>query len=254
MTTHSPAISAIADLHDEALHQRLRHRIDHKTKPLGSLGHLEDLALQIGLIQGTEQPRLQAPQMVVFAADHGLADRGVSAYPKEVTWQMVENFLAGGAAVNVLARQHGLAVTVVDAGVCRDIAPRPGLQIRKIGLGTADASQARAMSAEQCAQALAQGREVVCGLPGNAILLGEMGIGNTSSAAMLLSRLASQPIELCVGRGTGLHDDGLQRKLDILGEVLARHADAIHRIQRGARGGGLASQGSAALCVRTPVR
>jgi nicotinate-nucleotide--dimethylbenzimidazole phosphoribosyltransferase len=223
MTNHIPTIS---DLNDRILEAGLRQRIDNKTKPMGSLGQIEDLALRIGQILGTDQPRLHAPQMLVFAGDHGLADRGVSAFPKEVTWQMVQNFLSGGAAVNVLSRQHGLAVTVVDAGVCREFEPHPGLQRRKIGLGTADASQTSAMTPEQCAQALAQGREVVRDLPGNAILLGEMGIGNTSSAALLLSRLTAEPIEACVGRGTGLHDEGLRRKLAILQEVLARHADA----------------------------
>jgi nicotinate-nucleotide--dimethylbenzimidazole phosphoribosyltransferase len=232
------AIPAIADLHDEPLSQRLRHRIDNKTKPLGSLGQLEELAMRIGRILGSDQPRLESPQMVVFAADHGLADRGVSAFPKEVTWQMVQNFLAGGAAVNVLARQHGLAVTVVDAGVCRDFEPREGLQIRKIGPGTADASQAPAMSAAQCMQAIAQGRDVVRGLPGNAVVFGEMGIGNTSSAALLLSRLTREPIDACVGRGTGVNDEGLQRKLGILREVLARHADATGPLEALAAFGG----------------
>jgi len=220
------AIPLIEDLHDAALQQKLQRRLDGKTKPLGALGQIEALALRIGMVLGTERPTLQAPQMVVFAGDHGLADRGVSAYPKDVTWQMVGNFLAGGAAVNVLARQHGLVVTVVDAGVCHDFAPQAGLQIRKIAHGTADALLTRAMTQAQCAQALAQGREVVRGLPGNAVLFGEMGIGNTSSAALLLSRLTGTPIASCVGRGTGLDDAGLQRKIAVLEAVLTRHADA----------------------------
>ncbi|NUN63163.1 MAG: nicotinate-nucleotide--dimethylbenzimidazole phosphoribosyltransferase, partial [Burkholderiaceae bacterium] len=121
MTAHLPLI---ADLADPQLTQALQHKLNNKTKPLGSLGRLENLALTLGQIQGTESPRLEQPQMVVFAGDHGLAARGVSAFPSDVTWQMVENFLAGGAAVSVLARQHGLALTVVDCGVARDIAPR----------------------------------------------------------------------------------------------------------------------------------
>ncbi|MEY4764356.1 MAG: nicotinate-nucleotide--dimethylbenzimidazole phosphoribosyltransferase [Pseudomonadota bacterium] len=209
-------LHTIIDLAQPELRQRLQHRIDHKTKPLGALGRLESLALQIGLILGTEAPELQQPQMVVFAGDHGLAARGVSAYPSDVTWQMVENFLGGGAAVSVLARQHGLALTVVDAGVAKDIAPRAGLQVRKVAPGTADCTQGPAMTEAQCAQALAQGAEVVAGLPGNALLIGEMGIGNTSSAAMLMARLTDLPLSQCVGRGTGLDDAGLARKLDLL--------------------------------------
>ena len=206
-----------------ALRLRLQHRLDHKTKPLGSLGRIEALALQLGLILRTEQPVLMQPQMVVFAGDHGLAARGVSAYPSDVTWQMVDNFLAGGAAVSVLARQHGLALTVVDAGVRHDFAPLAGLLNRKIAPGTADALDGPAMSEAQCAQAVQAGRDVVRELPGNALLLGEMGIGNTSSAALLLARLTGEPIERCIGRGTGLDDSGLARKLSVLAAVLAAH-------------------------------
>jgi nicotinate-nucleotide--dimethylbenzimidazole phosphoribosyltransferase len=212
---------------EEPLQQRLQHRLDQLTKPRGSLGRIEALALQIGLIQQTDRPRLIAPQLVVFAADHGLAAQGVSAYPSEVTAQMVENFLAGGAAVSVLARQHGLALTVVDAGVHGSIAPRAALLDRKVAAGTADASLGPAMSAAQCALAIEHGRGVVRDLPGNALLLGEMGIGNTSSAALLLARLGGFDIEACVGRGTGLDDAGLARKLAVLARVLALH-DASH--------------------------
>jgi nicotinate-nucleotide--dimethylbenzimidazole phosphoribosyltransferase len=208
------------------LAQRLQYRLDHLTKPLGSLGRLEALASQIGVLQQTDRPALHAPQVVVFAADHGLAAQGVSAYPSEVTAQMVENFLAGGAAISVLARQHGLALTVVDAGVRSAIAPRPGLLSRRIAAGTADASQAAAMSRAQCDAAIAHGREVVQQLPGNALLLGEMGIGNTSSAALLLARLGGHDIDACVGRGAGLDDAGLARKRAVLRGVLALHAEA----------------------------
>lgn len=208
------------------LAQRLQHILDHKTKPLGALGQLEALALQLGLILDTEKPVLHAPQMVVFAGDHGMAARGVSAYPSDVTWQMVENFLAGGAAVSVLARQHGLALTVVDAGVAKDLVPRGGLQVRKIAAGTADASQGPAMSRAQCSAALAAGADVVQGLPGNAVLFGEMGIGNTSSAALLMSRLTGVPLAQCVGRGTGLDDEGMKRKLAVLNDALQANAQA----------------------------
>lgn len=219
-------IPAIAPVADAGLAQRLQHRLDHKTKPQGALGRLEALALQIGLVQQTEHPSLRAPQVLVFAADHGLAAQGVSAYPSDVTWQMVENFLSGGAAVSVLARQHRLALTVVDAGVRHTFAPRPGLLDRKIGPGTADALHGEAMTHAQCAAALRGGREVVRTLPGNVVLLGEMGIGNSSSAALLLARLSGADIGACVGRGTGLDDAGLARKRELLRAVLQRHQSA----------------------------
>lgn len=224
--------------HQTELAKRLQHVIDHKTKPLGSLGRLEALAMQLGLILNTDQPRLQQPQMVVFAGDHGLAARGVSAYPSDVTWQMVENFLAGGAAVSVLARQHGLALTVVDAGVAKDIAPRAGLQIRKMAYGTADASQGPAMTADQCLSAMAAGADLIKGLPGNAVLFGEMGIGNTSSAALLMARLTGLPLDQCVGRGTGLDDAGVQRKLAVLQQALQANANAAQPLDALAALGG----------------
>ncbi len=226
------------DTDPAALRARLQRRLDQKTKPLGSLGRIEALALQIGLILRSEQPVLVQPQLVVFAGDHGLAARGVSAYPSDVTWQMVENFLAGGAAVSVLARQHGLALTVVDAGVRHDFEPRPGLLVRKMAAGTADALEGPAMTEAQCAQAVRAGREVVRDLPGNALLLGEMGIGNTSSATLLMARLADEPIERCVGRGTGLDDTGLLRKLAVLRGVLAAHPQAVEPMQALAAFGG----------------
>lgn len=219
-------IPTIPDISDAALAARLQGALDNKTKPLGALGRLEALALRIGSVLGTESPQLEAPQMLVCAGDHGLAARGVSAYPSEVTWQMVENFLAGGAAVSVLARQHGLALTVVDCGVRQDFQPRPGLVSRRIAAGTADASEGPAMTAAQCAQAIANGREVVKALPGNSLLLGEMGIGNSSSAALLLSRLGGLDIDACIGIGTGLDGAGLARKREVLRQVLALHAGA----------------------------
>ena len=227
------SIPTIPDLHNAALTARLQHLLDHKTKPLGALGHIEPLALHIGQVLGSESPRLLQPQMLVCAADHGLAARGVSAFPSDVTWQMVENFLAGGAAVSVLARQHGLALTVVDCGVARAFAPRaaapgqPRLLLRKVAPGTQDASAGPAMTAAQCAQALDNGREVVRGLPGNALLLGEMGIGNTSVASLLLSRLCGVPLQECTGAGTGLDAAGIERKRAVLAQALAANAGAV---------------------------
>lgn len=222
----------IADISDAPLTARLQHLLDNKTKPLGSLGRLEALALRIGQVLGTEAPALVKPQMLVCAGDHGLAARGVSAFPSDVTWQMVENFLAGGAAVSVLARQHGLQLTVVDCGVARRIAPRdtapgaPRLLVRSVAPGTADASVGPAMAPEQCAQALLNGMDVVRTLPGNALLLGEMGIANTSVASLLLARLAGLPLAEVTGAGTGLDAAGIERKRAVLQQALDANAGA----------------------------
>ena len=225
-------IPRVDDLHDAALAERLQSAIDNKTKPLGALGRLEALMLRLGLILGTEAPTLQAPQMLVCAGDHGLAARGVSAYPSDVTWQMVENFLAGGAAVSVLARQHGVQLLVADCGVARAIAAReaapgaPRLLQCRVAAGTQDASQGPAMDAAQCAQALAHGMAIVRGMPGNALLLGEMGIGNTSVASLLLARLGGVPLAECVGAGTGLDAAGIARKQAVLQQALEANGQA----------------------------
>ena len=231
------SLPTLADITDPALTQALQRKLDQKTKPLGSLGQLEALGLKLGQILGTESPTLAQPQLVVFAGDHGLAAHGVSAYPSDVTWQMVENFLSGGAAVSVLARQHGIQLTVVDCGVKHDFlqnlppgATRPGLLVRKLALGeggTADALNQPAMTQSQCREAIANGQAVVQQLPGNALLLGEMGIGNTSAASLLLARLTGQDIAVCTGAGTGLDDAAVLRKIGVLREVLQRHAAAI---------------------------
>ena len=216
----------VPDLHDPALAAALRHKIDRKTVPPGALGRLAALAERLGAILGTTEPRLDKPQLVVFAADHGIAARGVSAYPSDVTGQMVGNFVAGGAAVSVLARQHGIAQTVVDCGVRRDFDAAPGLHTAKIAPGTADCSVGPAMSAAQCGQALANGIELVKGLPGNALLLGEMGIGNTSPAALLTARLGGIDVAEVTGAGTGLDAAGIARKTAVLREALAANAGA----------------------------
>jgi nicotinate-nucleotide--dimethylbenzimidazole phosphoribosyltransferase len=233
MTTVLPTL---VDISNTALTDALHHTLNNKTKPRGSLGRIEDLALAIGQILGSTAPVLDQPQMVVFAGDHGLTARGVSAFPSDVTWQMVENFLAGGAAVSVLARQNGIALTVVDCGVKRDFlaglpagAQRAGLQVRKAAgaeQGTADSSAQAAMTATQRDEALQHGSALVKGLPGNALLLGEMGIGNTSAASLLLSRLAGLDIAVCTGAGTGLDAPAVLRKTEVLRQVLALHAKA----------------------------
>ena len=211
---------------DAALAQKLQRKIDHKTKPLGALGQLENLALQLGLIQRSEKPKLDQPQMVVFAADHGLASEGVSAFPQAVTVQMVNNMLAGGAAVNVLARQQQFALHVVDAGVAGEFADHPQLVKRKIAPGTGNSAQGPAMSADQLDTALQAGAEIVKSLPGNVMAFGEMGIANTSAAALLLNYFAGVSIEDATGRGTGLTDPQLAHKQSVLARAAALHKDA----------------------------
>ena len=235
----SQILQPIAPLAHADLQQRLQDLLDHKTKPLGALGQLEALALRLGLILQSETPELDQPQIMVYAADHGLAAHGISAYPSDVTWQMVNNFLAGGAAISVLAKQHGIALQVVDCGVRHDFAPHLGLMDRKIAYGSADSLQQPAMTAEQCAQALENGAELVRELPGNALLLGEMGIGNTSAASLLMARLCDLPIGDCTGAGTGLDANAINHKTQILAQVLQRHASATAPLDALAAFGGL---------------
>jgi len=209
---------------------QLQSKVDGKTKPLGALGRLERLALQVGQIQGTLSPKLVKPVMLVFAGDHGVATAGVSPFPQEVTRQMVLNFLGGGAAINVFARQSGMAVRVVDAGVNCDFGDVKGLINAKIGLGTRNFLEDAAMTREACEAAISCGaalaaQEIAQG--SNVLGFGEMGIGNTSSAAIITSKLCGLPLAQCVGRGTGLDDDGLQKKQTLLAEAVARHGTAI---------------------------
>ncbi len=214
---------------DRSIEGELRTRIDQKTKPLGALGELEHLARRMGLIQQTLTPVLRHPTVLVFAGDHGLAEDGVSPYPQAVTAQMVLNFLSGGAAINVFARQHRLALQVVDAGVAADLPVHPGLRSEKIRRGTRSALREAAMTEGELEKSLEAGARIVRELAAqgtNAILLGEMGIGNTSSAALLMSALLPCPLQECIGRGAGHDDAGLARKWEILSRVQARHASA----------------------------
>ena len=208
----------------------LQHKIDTKTKPLGALGRLERLALQIGLLQNTLSPELKNPHILVCAGDHGAlkdpAGAALSAYPQDVTWQMVENFLAGGAAINVLARQAGMGLVVADAGVNHDFGPRPGLVDAKVGYGTRSYLAGPAMTTEERDTAMSRGAAVVAELAAagcNVLGFGEMGIGNTASASLITHLLAGAPMADCVGRGTGLDDAGLERKRGILSEIAVRH-------------------------------
>ncbi len=213
----------------------LQARIDSKTKPPGSLGQLERLALQIGQVQQSLTPSLDHPRLLVFAGDHGAARAGVSAYPQEVTWQMVENFLSGGAAINVFARLNGLELQVIDAGVAHDFGARQGLVDAKIAFGTRSYLEQAAMSSAERDAALVRGAAIVHALAEQGcrvIGFGEMGIGNTAAAALLTHCLTGTPLVDCVGRGTGLDDAGLARKQALLAQAarraaLAPDADAL---------------------------
>ncbi len=209
------------------MEQQIQHIIDTKTKPLGALGQLETLAKQIALIQQTTQPQLVKPHLVVMAASHGIANEGVSAYPSEVTYQMVLNFLTGGAAINVFTRQHGITLKLVDAGVDYIFDPHPDLIDAKVAPGTRSFLREVAMTPEQCAACLENGRKLVAQVQDtgcNVIGFGEMGIGNTSSAAMLMSLLLNLPLADCVGAGTGVADERYTQKLAILEQAKAAHS------------------------------
>ncbi len=218
--------------------------IDQKTKPLGSLGRLETLALQIGVIQNTLRPELRAPAILVFAGDHGLAVEGVSPYPQDVTAQMVLNFLRGGAAISVFARQHRLALHVIDAGVASSAPFDATDPARAVGThfhsgwrvrgGTRNSLVESAMTQRELNSALCAGEQIVENLHSggtNVALLGEMGIGNTSAAALLMSSLLDEPVANCVGRGAGHDDAGLSKKVSILARVQARHASTLAQAQ-----------------------
>ncbi|MDR6495502.1 nicotinate-nucleotide--dimethylbenzimidazole phosphoribosyltransferase [Paraburkholderia sp. 22099] len=212
---------------DQTLRDDLQHIIDTKTKPPGSLGRLEALARQMGLIQRTTHPTVERPALIVFAGDHGIADEGVSPYPQAVTAQMVANFLAGGAAINALSRVAGIELEVVNAGIATPLPSSEGLVDIPVAAGTRNFACEPAMTRDDALAAMQAGAARVrhhAALGSNVIGFGEMGIANTSSAACLMSRLCNVPIEECVGRGTGLDDAGLAKKRDVLASALARHA------------------------------
>ena len=217
-------LPVVAPIHDAALAALLDRAIVNKTKPPGSLGMLETLARQLGLIQQTVDVTVRDPAILVFAGDHGVVAEGVSAYPQDVTWQMVENFLAGGAAINVFARQNGCSLQVIDAGVNHDFGPREGLADCKVGHGTANFAHQAAMSRADCDAALAHGVRLAAALPGNVVGFGEMGIGNTTAAAALMHKLTGLPVAQCVGAGTGLTRDGVLHKQAVIEAAVLRHA------------------------------
>jgi nicotinate-nucleotide--dimethylbenzimidazole phosphoribosyltransferase len=205
------------------LESAVRARLNSLTKPLGSLGKLEELALRFALVRGELLPLLSRKGMYIFCADHGVTAEGVSAYPSEVTAQMVQNFLHGGAAINVLCRQFDIQPVVVDMGVRGDAVP--GVLDRKVASGTKNFLHEPAMSREQAEQAIAMGRELAedAAISYDLVGLGEMGIGNTTAAAALLSVFSGRTPEETVGAGTGLDDAGIARKIDVVKRAIQLH-------------------------------
>ena len=232
-TAFERAAGEVAPL-DEAAMAEARARQDRLTKPRRALGRLEDLSVQLAGIAGVCPPPVPAPAaVVVFAADHGVVAEGVTPWPQEVTAQMVANFVSGGAAINVLARAVGASVTVVDAGVATPLSPAcdgaPGLLRRPLGPGTANIAAAPAMDLTACRAGLDLGAGLAADLIGGgtrALVCGDMGIGNTTPAAALVAALTGRPPVEVTGRGTGVDDAGLARKLAVVERALARHAAA----------------------------
>ena len=206
---------------------RARAALDAKTKPPGSLGRLEGLAARLALVQGTLAPEVDPARAIVFAADHGVADEGVSAYPKAVTAEMARNFAAGGAAVSVVARANGIEVRTVDVGVDADLSGVAGLVHEKVRRGTASLARGPAMAHEDVDAALGVGRRAVVDAAEagcRTVCLGEMGIGNTTSAAILTAALAGSGAEAATGAGTGVVGEALAAKRALVARALERAA------------------------------
>lgn len=205
----------------------LTAKIDNKTKPRGALGRLERLAAQVARLQCRLDPVMTDARMIVFAGDHGITAEGVSAYPAEVTRQMVLNFVSGGAAINVFAHQSTMALHVVNAGVRGGPFAMDGVEDQSLGEGTANFLHAPAMTPDQLERAFDIGRRIGAEGGVQAVGFGEMGIGNSSSASLIAHRLTGAPLAELVGRGTGLDDDGLLHKVRVLEASSARVQGAL---------------------------
>jgi len=247
---------------DSKLTAATQSRLDNLTKPLGSLGRLEELAKQIAGITGKENPELIKKVIFTLAADHGVTAEGVSAFPKEVTAQMVYNFLRGGAGINVLAKHVGAKVVVVDIGVAEDLKPDCNLVIRKIAYGTKNMAKGPAMSRDEAVKAICVGIEIFEEeyLHGVDIIgTGEMGIGNTTSASAITACFTGSAVDTVVGRGTGLDDSGLKNKIEVIKKSLSINKpdanDALDVLSKigGFEIAGLAGIILAAAAKRTPV-
>ena len=204
---------------DIGLCEDIQKKIDHLNKPKGSLGTLEELAMQLCLIQHTMTPKLCHPCHFLFGADHGIEREKVSVSPREITWQQMINFTRGGGGVNMFCRQYGFDLKIVDVGVDYDLSKVPGIINRKIALGTSNFLYGPAMTEEQMEQAIAVGVEMVdkaIAEGSNIVCMGEMGIANTSPSSVWMSLFENVPLEECVGAGAGLDNEGIRHKYDVL--------------------------------------
>ena len=218
----------------EECRRRARQRLDTLTKPLGSLGRLEDIAAQVAAIRGKQLSDSMSKAVYVFAADHGVTEEGVSAYPREVTRQMVLNFLAEGAAINVLARKHGVALHVVDVGVDADFDSVPGLLHHKVRRGTCNMLRVPAMSEEEVGKALSIGFQLgseAAAAGHSMIALGEMGIGNTTAASAITCALTGAAAERATGRGTGVEPSAFTNKVRVVEAAVAKHCRGAATVQ-----------------------
>jgi nicotinate-nucleotide--dimethylbenzimidazole phosphoribosyltransferase len=216
----------IQPIENGELRKLLQHNIDQKTKPVGSLGYLEELALQIGLIQESTRPELKSPVMLTVASDHGITEEGVSPVPPEITWQQVNNFINGGGGIGLFCKQYGFDLYVVDAGVDHDFEPHPRLIDKKVRKATRNFLKEPAMTQEECDKAIQNGRDVVALFAekgSNVVGFGEMGIGNSSPATALLSVYTGLSLEECTGPGCGLDQKGIQKKSGVLQQAIEKH-------------------------------
>ena len=214
--------------HDQSRKAAIQHKIDNKTKPVGSLGQLEQLAMQIALTQKSDQLSINNPTMLVFAGDHGIASQGVSIAPSEVTTQMVATFLNGGAGINCFCSSSDMSLKVIDAGIKQELPDSPKLIKQRLGHGTNDFSTTAAMSLETAEQGLLFGAkqvEILASEGCNTVGFGEMGIGNTSATSAIMCALYSMTAEDCVGRGTGITDEQITRKRQLINQALTLHKD-----------------------------
>lgn len=237
-----PRLDVQIEAVDEGLMQQAQARLDQLTKPLGSLGRLEALAKQVVGITRNTSPCLNRSVIITMAADHGVAQEGVSAYPQVVTTQMVYNFLRGGAGINVLARHVGARVVVVDLGVAADLEPHPNLLSRKIGYGTKNLAAGPAMTLEEAHAAIQVGLEVVeheLTHGADMIGTGEMGIGNTTSSSAIAAAMTGEPVPLVTGRGTGINEATYAKKVEVIQRALGvNHPDPADPLDVLAKVGG----------------